>query len=134
MDNNLKEGLRVWRREQATAILGQQKVRKWGAILFMSDEIVQRIVDCAHGGKISTAEHIAKETQWRRDYVDRCAVSLLALIALHAPQPPPPAAPASKVLAALSANDPGIGAGPAKRVLRCGACKELGHTSKLTPL
>lgn len=130
----MKSGLRIWRHEQATAVLGKYKVRKWGVILFMSDEIVQRIVDCAHNGKISTAEHIAKETRWRRDYVDRCAASLLAVIAVHAPQPPPIAAPApaSRVLDTLAANEPSIDA-PAKRVTRCSACKTLGHTSKFLP-
>lgn len=134
MDKDLKDGLRIWRHEQALAMLGKMKVRKWGVILFMSDEIVQRIVDCAHDGKISTAGHITKETHWRCDYVDQCAVSLLAVIAAHAPQPPPiaPPAPASRVLAALDANEPCIDA-PAKRVTRCGACKTLGHTSKSLP-
>lgn len=142
MDISLKEDLRLWRREQAIAILGQQKVRKWGAMLFMSDEIVQRIVDCAHNGKIRTAEHIAKETRWRGDYIDQCAVSLLNVIAAHSPPPPPPPplppattvapAPALRVLTLLAENEPCTGA-LAKRVTKCSACKGLGHTSTFTP-
>ncbi|KAF7981237.1 hypothetical protein HWV62_34599 [Athelia sp. TMB] len=136
MDKDLKEALRVWRHEQAVSVLGKFKVRKWGVLLFMSDETVQRIVDCVHIAKISTIEHIAKETRWRRDYLDRCAVSLLALIEAHSPQPPPPpppppavAARASRVLNALAVTEQNIGA-PAKRAPRCSACKALGHTKR----
>lgn len=135
MDINLKEGLKLWRREQAIAILGQQKVRKWGAVLFMSDEIVQRLVDCAHDGKIRTAEHIAKETRWRGDYIEQCAVSLLAVIAAHSlPLPAVTVAPtpASRVLTLLATNNPSIGT-PTKQTMKCSACKGMGHTSKFFP-
>ncbi|KZP11027.1 hypothetical protein FIBSPDRAFT_871943 [Athelia psychrophila] len=61
----------------------------------MSDEIIQRIVDGVHANKISSADHIAKETRWRRDYVDQCADSLLALIKRYTPAPLVPPPPAS---------------------------------------
>ncbi|KAF7966472.1 hypothetical protein HWV62_38172 [Athelia sp. TMB] len=129
MEKDLKSELRVWREEQAVVVLGRMTVRKWGAILFMSDEIIQRIVDCAHDKKITTADHIAKETRWRRDYVDKCADSILALINKHVPPSPVPPPPASRVLAALDADESNTSA-PAKRVRqpnRCGLCKALGH-------
>lgn len=135
MDMDMKLELRAWREEQAVAILGRMTVRKWGAILFMSDEIIQRILDCVHANKISTAYHIAKETRWRRDYVDQCADSLLALISRYAPPPPAPPPPppplASRVLAALATNEPGTSV-PVKRARqpnRCGMCKGVGHNS-----
>lgn len=89
MDSELKLELKVWREEQAVRVLGRMMVQKWGEILFMSDEIIQQIVDCAHGQKITTTDHIVKETCWRRDYVDQCMESLIALIKKHMPPPPP---------------------------------------------
>lgn len=131
MDLDLKLELRAWRREKATAILGRMTVRKWGDIIFMSDETIQRIVDCTHENKISTAAQIAKETRWRRDYVDQCADSLLAIINRYAlPPSAPPALPASQVLAVLTANESSTSA-PAKRQRqnKCSACGGLGHNS-----
>ncbi|KAF7964920.1 hypothetical protein HWV62_1645 [Athelia sp. TMB] len=125
MDVDLKMELRVWRREQATAILGRMKVRKWGDILFMSDEIIQRLVDCAHENKISSAEHIAKETRWRQEYLDQCGTSLLAIITRYSALPTaPPIPPASRVLAALATSELGVNvqtqtpAKPQKRIKR----------------
>lgn len=51
MEKKPMEGLRVWRRKQAVIVLGQPKVWKWGDRLFMSGEVVQRIVNCAHDGR-----------------------------------------------------------------------------------
>ncbi|KAF7969654.1 hypothetical protein HWV62_26757 [Athelia sp. TMB] len=131
MDLDLKFELRSWRREQATAVLGRMTVRKWGDILFMSDEILQCIVDCAHKSKILTADHLAKETRWRREYVDQFADSLIEILDRYATPPPlaPPVLPISRVLAALAANDPPAipPTKPWRQPIKCSACKGTGH-------
>lgn len=131
-DKDLNAALRVWRRKEAVNVLGALKVRKFGAILFMSDETLQRLVDCAHIGKITTAESVERETHWRRYWVDKTFISLLAIISAH--QPSPPTAP---VLAALTpgtvSNITASRVSQMRRPNTCSACRTVGHNSTCCP-
>ncbi|KAF7971228.1 hypothetical protein HWV62_21642 [Athelia sp. TMB] len=132
MDLDLKLELRAWQREQAMVVLGHMMVQKWGVILFMSDEILQRIVDCTHKHKIAMADQIVKETCWQCDYVDQCAGLVLAIINRYITPPSVPAPPpveVSQVLAALAANEPDTIpiVRRQQQPNKCSACKGIGH-------
>lgn len=66
-DNDLKNTLIAWRKVKAPLILGNLAFRRFGVQPFLSNEIIQRIVDCAHMNKIRTVNDLVKETRWRPD-------------------------------------------------------------------
>ncbi|KAF4569523.1 hypothetical protein EYR36_009316 [Pleurotus pulmonarius] len=65
VDHDLKNALIAWRKDKAPLILGNLAFRRFGVQPFLSNEIIQRIVDCAHMRKIQTVKDLAKETRWR---------------------------------------------------------------------
>ncbi|KAL4259777.1 hypothetical protein AB1N83_012304 [Pleurotus pulmonarius] len=54
VDHDLKNALIAWRKDKAPLILGNLAFRRFGVQPFLSNEIIQRIVDCAHMRKIQT--------------------------------------------------------------------------------
>lgn len=108
-DRKLFLELEKWRDERAIEALGCANFEEWGAEMFMSDETLQRLVDCAHVGKLQTVEAIHRETRWRKDHTVKFGTSLLEIITMCAP--------------ALSL--------PVKSTARnCSACGNPGHNSK----
>lgn len=59
---DFKTALRQWRDSQALSKLGWALFDQFGGIAFMSDVILQRIVDCVHVGKITTLEALKRES------------------------------------------------------------------------
>lgn len=109
-DRELFSELQKWRDEKAMVALGYATFEEWGAEMFMSDETLQRLVDCAHVGKLQTVEAIHRETHWRKDHIAKFSPSLLEIITLCAPAPSVP---------------------PVKSTTRnCSACGNPGHNSK----
>ncbi|KAJ6567852.1 hypothetical protein B0H10DRAFT_1841336, partial [Mycena sp. CBHHK59/15] len=85
--------LHLFRKERTIELLGRASFRNHGAGVIMSDEVLHRIVDCAHFSKIQTMADLLKDTHWHRATEDGAKV--LALISQHRPilLPPPPSIP-----------------------------------------
>jgi hypothetical protein len=87
MGNDLKTALFDWQRQHAVAKFGNLVVRRLGAKLLISDEIVEHLVTCAHSGtQLSNIDHLITETKWRRDWAKEFGESLLKIIHSHFPQ------------------------------------------------
>jgi hypothetical protein len=82
----------------------------------MPDQILNRIVDCAHAGKISNIEQLAKESGWTKERLAEYGEDLVKMVLEHYPPSPPP--------------EPAEAGTKRKRApARCSACHELGHKS-----
>ncbi|KAJ6618412.1 hypothetical protein B0H10DRAFT_1647899, partial [Mycena sp. CBHHK59/15] len=66
------------RKERTDEVLGPFSFRKHGGGAIMSDEVLDRIADCAHFHKIQTTADLLKETDWYR--VTEDGTQVLALI------------------------------------------------------
>ena len=132
-EHDFKAALSEWRSEKAMDKLGETDFLEYGVILFMSDEIFHRLVDCFHYGKISTVESIRKETRWRQDLTDTYGPSLITLIHRfnHKTTPTLPQNEAAREAPALIPSTSSGNARSSKAgKTRCSACKQLGHNSE----
>ncbi|KAF8150999.1 P-loop containing nucleoside triphosphate hydrolase protein [Crassisporium funariophilum] len=111
-DRRLRAELITWRDEQAPKALGDATFDEWGPFFFMSDETLQRIVDCAHGGKLPDINAVRRETHWREDRIKEYGASLFAIIEQSSPAPN----------ATASTRGPRL----------CSVCKQPGHTRAST--
>jgi hypothetical protein len=119
-DIKLKHALLQWRQEQMVAKFGPLLARKYGARYLLADELVQRIVDCVHGSKITSVEGIERETHWNG--AKEHGLSLWAVIKANAsiPTPSEPSTDSLPTRGATSADQ-----APRKR--KCGKCNGEGH-------
>lgn len=145
-DRTFQRALLDWREEKALEKLGDNDYEEYGVVLFMSDEILQRIIDCFHYRKISTLDGIKKETHWRSDLIETYGPSILTIVqkvdppattstsdisisntspSLNTPVSGPSAQPSSST-AQVPTN---FGPKPTK-VRVCSACKQPGHNSE----
>ncbi|KAH9942663.1 P-loop containing nucleoside triphosphate hydrolase protein [Amylocystis lapponica] len=88
-DVKLTDALLKWRLEQAPLKFNTPSRRDFGPDLLLPNEILTRIVDCAHYKKIINVESLKRETQWRLDWADEFGSSIMSLIASVLPPPPP---------------------------------------------
>jgi hypothetical protein len=86
-DMNLRDALHIFRRQTTQILFGLACLKNLGPGVFMSNEVLQRIVDCAHEYKIETRDDLAKETRWTG--VQNHAVDVITLINTHCPKPMP---------------------------------------------
>jgi ATP-dependent DNA helicase RecQ len=86
-DMNLRDALHNFRREVVQTKFGLACLKDMGPGVFMANEVLQRVVDCAHEYKIETKDDLAKETQWTG--VHNHAADVIALIKTHRPKPLP---------------------------------------------
>ncbi|KII86189.1 hypothetical protein PLICRDRAFT_114321, partial [Plicaturopsis crispa FD-325 SS-3] len=135
-DHNFKRALVVWRQEKAVLQLGRILVRTYGPKVFMSDEIVDRLVECAHAHKLTNVEGIKKETRWRADWAEKYGPSLLELVTAHYPAPAPPAtvlrpgALETNLANTATNRSPVVAATTQKRkTIKCSRCNQEGHIS-----
>jgi len=120
-DYNFQAALFDWRDESAPRKFSAAIIEDIGSHIFMSDEIINRIIKCAHVGKLSSLSDLHKETKWRKEWVQEFGESILALARQF--YPPQPARPMDS-----PSND--TGATSRKRgPFKCSACGNLGHTS-----
>lgn len=125
-DYSLQDALFDWHDIKALLQFNPAIVDNFGPGLFISDDIIMRIIDCAQAGKILTVTQLIKETSWRDDWAKEFGPSLLLLIHEHYP---PPASTSATEGTTLADAQP---LAPRKRApQRCSACQELGHNSKL---
>jgi hypothetical protein len=132
-DHALKAALVRWRRETSLQKLGTAVVRTYGAKVFISDQIIERLVVCAHAHKLAGVDDIVKETGWRKDRAEEYGDALLKIIHAHTPLPVPPStAPPTGAdntsRAAQVIPDAGLTTRK-RRPAKCSKCHQEGHIS-----
>lgn len=109
-----------WRDEKAITKFPQAQVEDFGGGLLLSDQHIQRILQCASNQKLSNVEALLKETNWRKDWADELGESLLSVIHKHYPPP------------SLVPSEPTAGPSRATRgPMKCSKCHETGHNGKV---
>jgi hypothetical protein len=118
-DKCLRDELWVWRQEKAILKFGQCFYEDHGACVFMDDDVIERIVVCAHHKRIIKADDIRRETLWPNQvkWIIELFPSLLELIHKYSPPPPPPLVPADPAVLGVEGR-------------KCSACQQFGHISK----
>ena len=111
-----------WRDEKAITKFPQAHVIDFGGGLLLSDQHIQRILQCASSHKLSTIEALLKETHWRKDWADELGESLLSVIHKHYPPPSLPSISTERTT--------GPSRGP-RGPMKCSKCHEIGHNGKL---
>jgi hypothetical protein len=114
-DKHLRDELWVWRQEKAILKFGRCFYEDHGACVFMDDDVIERIIVCAHHKKIIKADDIRRETLWPNQvkWIVELFPSLLELIHKYSP-PPPPGPPADSAVLAVAGR-------------QCSACQQFGH-------
>lgn len=124
VDNNLQKALFDWRDEQVAAKFDPSVIETFGSALILSDEIILRIVDCAHASKLSTIPHLIKETGWREDWANELGDSLLSVVHQHHP-----------TVQVAVGHGFEASTGTRKRgLVTCSACGTKGHNSTSIPI
>ncbi|KAJ6570792.1 hypothetical protein B0H10DRAFT_1665003, partial [Mycena sp. CBHHK59/15] len=128
-DMALKNDLHLFRKERTIAVISRASFRNHGAGAIMSDEVLDRIVECAHFGKIQTTADLVKETHWHRAAED--GAKILALIGQHHPIPAPPlTAPFNSPLRATTISNipaPTMPGPSTPKNRKCRKCGLFGH-------
>ena len=116
-DKELKNAIENWCYEKALSKFRSTTIRTLGVRIFMSDQVISRIVGCAHYHKISTVDHLLKETDWTKERVSEYGEDILSLIYQHSPP----------------ASETEVGPGPFRKraQVKCRACQEFGHNSMI---
>ncbi|KAF8193661.1 hypothetical protein BJ912DRAFT_924339 [Pholiota molesta] len=115
-DRNFKTDLQTWRRHVASAKFNGPTVRTLGVRILMPDQILDRIIDCAHAGKIVNVEQLAKESGWGKERLIEFGEDLIKMILKHYPPTPAP-------------DVAGEGVKRKRAPARCSACHEIRHKS-----
>jgi hypothetical protein len=87
----------------------------------LSDQHVERILQCAASQKLPNVEALVKETHWRRDWAEELGESLLSVVHKHYPPPSLPT-PSTETAARPSKGRRGQ--------MKCSKCHETGHNGK----
>ena len=127
-DCDLQDALFDWQDVNALKKFKPSVVETLGPGLFLSDDIIARVVDCAHFSKLHTIPQLIKETSWREDWATEFGESLLSVVHHHYPPllPPP-----LIVEGSVAVNEESSAALPRKRApVKCSACLQLGHISE----
>ncbi|TFY58991.1 hypothetical protein EVJ58_g6058, partial [Rhodofomes roseus] len=132
---DLRDALLKWREEVANQRYTSTPVRNHGSSLILPTCSLQRLVDCAHIGKLSSPDDLKREIGASQQWVDRYAGRLLQIIREIYPVPPDAEAemPAMDCVGAA----PGMGNSevPKEPQVRkqkaptCSRCKQIGHNS-----
>ena len=77
-DRQLASALHEFRQRKTLERFGAGGLRQMGAGLIMTDDVLARIVDCAHFNKIRNQDTLAKETRWI--WVNTYAIDVLEII------------------------------------------------------
>jgi hypothetical protein len=128
-EESLRKALISLRRD-----LAKDEVLMLTAKAFMSDTILDRIVDLAHYQLIKTVASLHEQITW--GYLDTCAGRILELVTQHCPPPvassPFTTAPLQRASNLLnSANTPAGASTRAAAKRKCMLCGVPGHYRKL---
>ncbi|KAJ7231791.1 P-loop containing nucleoside triphosphate hydrolase protein [Mycena rebaudengoi] len=124
-DMTLRDALHGFRLAATIAKFGHAVLKNNGPGMVLSNEVLQRIVDCAHQYKIQSTEQLMKETRWAG--TGEFGAEVLELINIHRPIPKAPDPPAA---APLVARDDNILATPSLKPFqgrKCSKCGVAGH-------
>jgi hypothetical protein len=114
----LRDALQDWRDTTTQQRYGYASLIDFGGTLVMPTDVLDRIVACAHAGKIATKDDLAKETRW--DEVELYSPEILKLIEDFKPpaimQPPP--------------LQPRVRSSKDRAKTKCSACGMTGHNSE----
>jgi ATP-dependent DNA helicase RecQ len=86
---NLRDALHEFRRNATVKKFSRAILKNSGPGVVMSNEILQRIVDCAHFHKIESREQLERETRWAG--AGEFGDEIVDLIGKHRPKSPPTA-------------------------------------------
>lgn len=117
-DTKLESKLMDWRDQRAANILPRAMLRSLGPDIFMTDGVIDRLVLCAHKGKISSCDDILRETSWKDSL--KYGEELLNILESIRPKRRP--------LAEINVQRLNVSSGTTTR--RCGLCGIAGHTSE----
>ncbi|KAF7371520.1 P-loop containing nucleoside triphosphate hydrolase protein [Mycena venus] len=125
-DMNLRDALHEFRRAATIKKFSRAVLKNSGPGVVMSNEMLQRIVDCAHFYKIESREQLDKETRWAgtTEFGDE----VITLIQEHCPKPLAPVESDSTPLAAR--NDNTVASSATTKVVKprkCSKCGSSGH-------
>lgn len=90
---SLAQVLNAWRQNVAIERYGLAVFREVGSDLVLPDQLLERLVDCAHWGKIRTIEDLQREVDW--GLVDELGPTVVNLI--NTVSPPLPRARATRM-------------------------------------
>ncbi|KAJ7214689.1 P-loop containing nucleoside triphosphate hydrolase protein [Mycena rebaudengoi] len=124
-DMTLRDALHDFRLAATVTKFGRAVLKNNGPGMVMSNEVLQRIVDCAHQYKIQSMDQLMKETRWAG--TGEFGLEVIDLINIHRPIPKVPDLPAA---APLTARDDNIPATPSLKLVqarKCSKCGLAGH-------
>jgi hypothetical protein len=126
LDMNLRDVLHEFRRGATTTKFGRVVLKNSGPGVVMSNEVLQRIVDCAHFYKIQSTEQLARETRWAG--AGEFGEAVIALIKEHRPAPeePLPALVTTTPLGPRTTNTE-TSVGRSVQLRKCSKCHTAGH-------
>ncbi|THU94763.1 hypothetical protein K435DRAFT_667781, partial [Dendrothele bispora CBS 962.96] len=81
----LRTSLEEWHLCTTQQKLGNLAVRQWGPQLFMSNQTLDRIVDCATTRTLNSVEVLRVETQWKSEFILEYGQEILDIVHIHFP-------------------------------------------------
>lgn len=112
-ERGLRSALQELRVRHTTERFGAAFLQGFGPALFMPNQVLERIVDCARVGKIGDEEQVRRETKWSGKSED-CQEVVSLVSRFFPPMPPPPPPTESTSLSV-------------KRTRTCSKCKGVNH-------
>jgi hypothetical protein len=76
----LQMALFDWRDQNACLIFTSAVLTDMGSYIFLSDQIISTIVECARADRIGTVALLYKETRWRKPWMDEFGESILSVV------------------------------------------------------
>ncbi|KAJ7852518.1 hypothetical protein B0H14DRAFT_2444663 [Mycena olivaceomarginata] len=132
LDMKLRDALHRFRRDATTTKFGRIVLKNSGPGVVMSNEVLQRLVDCAHYYKIQSTEQLARETRWAG--AGEFGEAVVALIKEHRPAPEePPAALAITTPLGPHTKDTETSTGRSLQVRKCSKCHSVDHIEEVPP-
>ncbi|KAF7348212.1 p-loop containing nucleoside triphosphate hydrolase protein [Mycena sanguinolenta] len=125
LDMNLRDALHAFRRAATITKYSRVVLKDSGPGVVMSNEILERIVDCAHHFKIQSVEQLTRETRWA--FASEFGMAVVDLIKEHRPWPEPPPAPETSTPLAPRNNNDETPTGRSIQVRKCSKCQASDH-------
>ena len=77
--------LEAWRKQKTEQVFGSAYLHDYGGSLILPRALLDKIVDRAYAGKLSSLKDLARETQWRR--AGEYGSEVLRIVRQHIPLP-----------------------------------------------